>query len=92
MLIFSFSIEPCDERKDITSLHLNSMRHLRRKRGTVRLDPVKFRFTVMFFEEGYSFKADSFSCGLDVRYSILSFATQSKCAMKCIRRKIPVHD
>ena len=28
----------------------------------------------------------------DVRYSILSFTTQSKCAMKCILRKIPVHD
>ena len=92
MLNFSLSIEPCDERKDITSLHLNSMRHLRRRPGTVRLDPVKYRFTVMFFEEVYSFKPDSFACGLDVRYSILSFTTQTKCAMKCIRRKIPVHN
>ena len=58
----------------------------------VRLDPVKFRFTVTFFEEVYSFKPDSFSCDSDVRYSILSFTTQSKCAVKCILRKIPVHD
>ena len=28
----------------------------------------------------------------DVRYLILSSTTQSKCAMKCILRKIPVHD
>ena len=64
----------------------------RESRLHVRLDPVKFRFTVMFLEEVYSFKPDSFSCGLDVMYSILDFTTQSKCAVKCILRKIPVHD
>ena len=64
----------------------------RESRLHVRLDPVKFRFTVMFFEEVYSFKPDSFSCGLDVRYSILNFTTQSKCAMKCVLRKILAHD